>query len=366
MEEVKKLYPFSFLPIGETFAWGGKELGKIYDKEFIECDDQGKEKTLLKDATIAESHEIADLGYRDSQVRDGWLAGNTISEIMDMYVDRVVGENVFQFFGRQFPVSVKFIDATGRMPLRVHPNDEIAGERYDFLGKAKLWYVVDAKPEAKLLLGFKEDASVQDFYTKCLDGSVESMLNTITPHKGECYVIEPGTVNAAAGGVTLLEVSEASPMDFCLSNWGAEAPENEFDGALTIVEAMDFIDYGAYKDQPVTAGEGAVTKLAKRQEFSANHIALKDPVHIFAERADSFTIYTCISGTATIQVPEGSGAANYQLGAGETLLVPAEVEDFFLVPRQSGTELIEVLVEKSEEADGYIDPNAEEKLPEDE
>lgn len=366
MEEVKKLYPFSFLSIGENFGWGGNSLEKKYGKEFIECDEQGREKSLAKNSKVAESHEIADLGYRDSQVKDGWLAGNTISEIMDMYVDRVVGDNVFQFYGRQFPVSVKFIDAAGRIPLMVHPNDEVAEQRYDFLGKSKLWYVVDAKPGSKLFIGFKEDAKVEDFYAKCIGGEVEDMLNVFHPKKGECYMIEPGTVNSAADGVVLLEISEASPLDFCLTGWGEQVPESEFDSALSIVEAMDFIDYAAYKGSPITLSGEMITGLAKRQEFTVNHLDLKDPVHILAERADSFTIYTCAEGAASVQIISGDKTDNYNLNAGETLLIPAEIEDFYLVPRQSGTELIEVFVERKEEPDQYIDPSADEKLPEDE
>lgn len=366
MEEIKKLYPLSFLPIGESYSWGGDTLEKKYGKTFIECDAQGNERSLAQGSTVAESHEIADLGYRDSQVSAGWLAGCTISEIMDMYVDRVVGESVFAYFGRQFPVSVKLIDATGRMPLMVHPDDETAVERYDFLGKAKLWYVLDAKPGSKIYLGFKEDAGVEEFYNRCLDGKPEDILNIIHPHKGEAFMIEPGTVNAAAGGVLLLEISEASPMDFHLSGWGEEIPENEFDSGLSIVEAMDFINYSSHKSGAFTASAQTVTPLVKRQEFTVNHIDLKDPLHIRAERADSFTIYFCCEGAAAIQMPDGEKADKFELSAGQSLLVPAEIEDFFLIPRQSGTSLIEIFVEKREEADQYIDPAADEKLPEDE
>lgn len=358
MEEIKKLYPLRFLPIGETFSWGGNALAERYDKRFVESDDQGNEKRLEKDVNVAESHEIADLGYRDSQVKDGWLAGNALSEIMDMYLDRVVGENVFEYYGRQFPVGVKFIDARGRIPLMVHPDDETAAQRYDFLGKAKMWYVVDARPESKLFLGFAEDANVQDFYSGCLDGSVEKMLHTVRPQKGDSFIIEPGTVHAAEG-VLLLEVSEASPLDFCLSGWGKEVPDDEFDSSLSIVEALDFIDYKAYKAQEPSGG-----KLVKRREFTVTGLDLKDPLHIIGEEAGSFAIYTCIEGEASIQVPgEDKSMDNYIIRAGETVLVPAEVDDFYLVPRQGGTMLMETMVDKFEEKDEYIDPSVEPQLP---
>ena len=73
-----------------------------------------------------------------------------LSEIMEMYMDRVVGEGVFAAYGRQFPVLIKTLNGVRRTPLWVHPDDGIAAERYEFLGKAKLWYVVSARPGAVL------------------------------------------------------------------------------------------------------------------------------------------------------------------------------------------------------------------------
>ena len=72
----------------------------------------------------------------------GWLEGSTISEILETYLEDIVGENVYSFYGRQFPIMVKFMDIRGRMPLMVCPDDEVASQRYDTLGKVKLWYVV--------------------------------------------------------------------------------------------------------------------------------------------------------------------------------------------------------------------------------
>ena len=357
MEEPRKLYPLKFLPIGEDFAWGGRELEKRYGKAFVTSDSQGRTRKMEKGSRVAESHEIADLGYRDSQILDGWLTGNSLSEVMDMYLDRIVGERVFSYYGRQFPLSIKLIDAEGRVPLMVHPDDVTAGQRYDFLGKAKMWYVLDTKPGASISIGFRRDTDADELYRSCLDDSIGDLLNTVEPHPGDCFTIRPGTVHSASG-VVLLEVSEASPLDFCLYGWGAEITEEEFDGALGLVEALDFIDYKAYK--PSAAPEG---KLAKGDEFTVTRMDLKDPLHIIAGENGGFAVYFCVSGEASVQVPSTGGMESTVIKTGETVLVPAEIDDFYLVPRQSGTVLVEVLVEREEEADEYIDPNAEPELP---
>jgi len=361
MENPRKLYPFKFLPIGETFAWGGSSLEKKYDKSFVESDGQGRLRKLPPGGRVAESHEIADLGYRDSQILDGWLAGNTLSEVMDMYLDRIVGEKAFAYYGRQFPLSIKLIDAEGRIPLMVNPDDETASQRYDFLGKAKMWYVLEARPGARIWQGFVRNIDAGELYAACLDGSVEGLLNAVEPRPGDCFHLRPGTVHSAEG-VVLLEVSEASPLDFCLHDWGDGLPEDEFDPALGLEEALDFIDFKAFKDV-MPGSDLASHTLVKCPEFTATRLDLKDPVHINAGTDGGFAVYACVSGEASVQVPAPGGMESTLLRAGETVLVPAEVDDFYLVPRQSGTVLVEVLVDREEEPDAYIDPSAEPELP---
>ena len=85
-----------------------------------------------------ETIAIADLGVEDSVVAEGWLADNPIGDIMETYLERVVGEGVFGYYGRLFPVAVKFLEINGEMPVHVHPDDEVAEQRYDALGGKEL------------------------------------------------------------------------------------------------------------------------------------------------------------------------------------------------------------------------------------
>ena len=325
MEE-KKLYPFRFCTLADEYAWG------------------------------TDSFELADLGYRDSLVRDGWLAGNSLSEVMDTYMDRVVGENVYNFWGRQFPVQVKHINVKGKMPLRVHPDAETAVQRYDFLGREKLWYVLRAGAGARLLVGFGRDADASEVYAKCLDGSVDGLMNVIEPVEGQFIHIRPGVPHAAWGDVELLEVSESSPLDFCLCGWGQEVSAEEFDSSLSLIEALDFIDYKAWKapDVPVSQEGEAGRKLVDIPEFTVTRLRLGAPLRINAGEADSFSLYSCLSGAATVQLRVLGQIAGFPVEAGQTLLVPAECPDFVLAPTAAGTTLLETTVAPREESDSYL------------
>ena len=145
MEE-KPLYPIKFCTLRDEWSWG------------------------------AEEYRLADLGWRDSLVKEGWLAGNSISELMDTYIDKVVGEDVYDYYGRQFPICVKYIELDGDLPLVVHPNDTTAEERYDFLGKDKLWLVLECSPGSIIYSGFKKDSDASELFAACEEGTQDSLL----------------------------------------------------------------------------------------------------------------------------------------------------------------------------------------------
>lgn len=386
----KKLYPLKFIPIPSRRPWGGNALVTELGKEFVVCDEDGNESVLGADECIGESWEIADMGFEDSVVKEGWLAGNTISDLMETYIERIVGEDVYNYYGRQFPLLVKFLDIKGKLSVQVHPDDEIAAERYDSLGKNEIWYVLDAKPGAKIYAGFNRDMTAQELYDRCHDGSVEEVLNVIHPKKGDVLHIMPGTVHAADGGILLVEIQESSDMTFRLYDWG-----REFKPAtarpLHLEEAIDFIDYNRFDDSCYHKGplwkeeahechchedehecgcgahhdhDKVVETFVESPQFNVSKLNLTDPLHIYTDKFGSFIVYVCIEGSASVQVPSENekGEAcmdNYEFGKGETILIPADMPDFFLVPRDRSTVILEAVTRPAEELDAYIDPDTE-------
>lgn len=335
MEEEKKLYPFRFCTLEDTYSWG------------------------------SEAFSLADLGYRDSLIRDGWLAANTMGEVMDMYLDRVVGENVFTFWGRQFPVCTRYIRVNGRMPLRVHPDDTTASDRYDFLGKEKLWYVVRAGKDAKLMIGFRKDVDATQLYEKCLDNSVEDILNVIAPQAGQSFRIVPGTPHAASGDIVIAEIAESSPLDFCLCSWGEEVSTEEFDESLNLIDALDFINYGKYSSPAACKSSGIGKTLADIPQFKVTEIDVKSTMLSRSGEFDSFILYMCTKGEASVRLEVFGQKVDYRFKAGETVLVPAECPDFYIVPLAAGTAVLEVTIPFRTDHDAYINPAAAPTLPED-
>ncbi len=416
----KKLYPLKFVPVASRRPWGGRNLVEVLGKEFVECDEDGNETVVGTDELVGESWEIADMGFEDSIASNGWLAGNTISEIMETYLERVVGEEVYNYYGRQFPLLVKFLDINGKLSVQVHPDDEIAAERYDSLGKSELWYVLDVKPDAKVYMGFRREVSAQELYDRCQNGTVEEVLNVIHPRKGDVIFITPGTIHSAEGGIMLVEIQESSDMTFRLYDWGRE--KNPATARpMHLEEAIDLIDYrpfdfGNYRKGPEWGDEASyepcsgdkctcgcgddctcgddcdcggechcheneghvhaghrhlhdadgqiVETLVEAHQFNVTKLRLTDSLHIYTEKFESFIVYVCVEGAASVQVPsvKPGGEAymeNYEFAKGETILVPADMPDFYLVPRDRSTVLLEAVTRIEDELDSYIDPATE-------
>jgi len=294
--ENKKLTPMKFLPDVQELPWGTVE------------------------------YKLADLGFIDSMAAEGWLGGNTLSDIMQTYLERVVGETSFEWYGTQFPVMVKRLHVKGRTSLHVNPDDETAEQRYDSFGKTALWYVEATGPKAKLFLGFKQSVSAEEFYRACMSGNVESLLRAVTPKAGDRYLITPGMVHAAQD-VSLLEVAECSELWFRLHDWERK------DREIHLEEAFDLINLRKSTESKASREGTIVTP-----QFTVNNLPLTQPLKSSRDADDTFLLYICLKGSAVIQ----ADGVNYPLPAGELVLVPAECNEFFLLPDATDTQLMEI------------------------
>ena len=358
MEQNKKLYPITFNRETERHSWG------------------------------TEKFAIADLGIVDPTVKEGWLAGNTFSDIMETYIERISGEEIYGYYGRQFPVAVSFLEVDGQMPVMCHPDDEAAEQRYDALGRRTLWYITEASEDARIYLGFNGEMTASGLYEKCLDGTVRDSLNVIIPQKGDSLHISPGTPYSAEGHMRIVAISEASAITFTLHD-PAGSPEDSH-----VTDAIDLIEYGktgidsclnrsnlncngldcsasdrngnpagnAGTSVPVNSNGAAGRQLLSSREFSVNEMKVTDPIKVTA--GNSFTIYVCLEGGLSIQVPSKNESGescmeNCRIKKGDAVLMPADIEEFFIVPTDRDTVLIEAVIESRDEIDDYINPDTE-------
>ena len=124
---------------------------------------------------------------------------------------------------------------------------------------------------------------------------------------------------------------------------------------MSVIDALDFIDYGAYVPaEAPAAGKQGLKVLADLPQFTVRKMDLRDPLHITGGDHNSYAIYICLYGKASVQLQQPV-KADYPLEAGQVLLVPAEVDDFILGPLAQTTSVLEIMTEFKPESDAYID-----------
>jgi mannose-6-phosphate isomerase len=320
------LYPLKFKPILKEIVWGGSRMRTILNKN------------VAADKHIGESWELSGVKGNLSVVNNGYLKGNNIEELIEIYMGELVGGKVYEQFGVEFPLLIKFIDANEPLSVQVHPDDATAAQRHHAYGKTEMWHVVDAEPNAELIVGFRREANLTEMLEHIESNTLKDMLNVEQVKAGESYFIPAGCIHAIGKGLLIAEIQQTSDITYRVYDWGRNLPNRP----LHIDLAMDVICYHAAQGHKV-APPPALNRpepLASCPYFTTNKLTLTQGIRRRYEDIDSFVIYICTGGAATVTC----GGQPESVGKGETLLIPASLAGEVLLEPQDQADLLEVYV----------------------
>ncbi|MCL2413431.1 MAG: mannose-6-phosphate isomerase, partial [Bacteroidales bacterium] len=83
-----------------------------------------------------EAWVLSGVENHETLVVNGFLAENTINDLVEIYMEDLVGEKNFVTFGNEFPLLYKVIDANDDLSIQVHPNEELALKHHNCNGKS--------------------------------------------------------------------------------------------------------------------------------------------------------------------------------------------------------------------------------------
>jgi mannose-6-phosphate isomerase len=324
----KSLYPLKFYPILKHRIWGGDRLKTVLGKN------SGNEK-------IGESWELSGVPGDISVVKNGFLKDNNLQELIEVYMGDLVGDSIYERFGLEFPVLIKFIDAQDDLSIQVHPDDKLAGERHHSYGKTEMWYIMEAGADSKLIVGFNREMD-RDRYVRAVDeGKLEDILNFVKVSKDDVFFIPAGRIHAIGKNILLAEIQQTSDITYRIYDWNrvdSGGNPRELHTGL----AVDAIDYALPPDcktryEQVRQGTAG---LVKCPYFTTAKIRFDRELEKDYQNLDSFVIYICTSGACTVHYAQG----HTEISKGETLLIPAVLKNIHLVPSMP-TELLEVYIE---------------------
>jgi len=305
-----KLYPLQFEPILKERIWGGTKL-----KTYLN-------KPIMSNST-GESWEISTVENDVSVVSNGVYKGKSLNDLINEFPEAILGTTVYAKFGKQFPLLFKYLDARDDLSIQVHPNDKLAKERHNSFGKTEMWYVMQADENARLILGFKEKSSAEEYVQNLNNKTLLTILDTKTVKQGEVYFLETGTVHAIGAGTLIAEIQQNSDITYRLYDFdrvdaNGNLRELHIDLAL---EAINYETVEAQKDY--LKKENVSNSLVDCRFFTTNIIPLNGEVKVNKSQ-NSFTVYMCVDGSFEMTINKET----FQYCKGDTLLIPASLTDF--------------------------------------
>jgi len=225
------LYPLKFKPILKEKIWGGNNLSQLLNKK----------KTGKK---IGESWEISGVDNNISIVSNGFLKGNNLQEVIEIYMNELVGDKIYDIFGTEFPLLIKFIDAQEDLSIQVHPNNNQAKEKHNAFGKTEIWYVLHAEKEAKLISGFSKELTKDLLHKHLINNTLEETLNYEKVKTGDVFFIPSGRIHSIGKGIVVAEIQQTSDITYRLFDYNRL--ENGKLRELHTQDALDVIDFQRY------------------------------------------------------------------------------------------------------------------------
>jgi len=328
---MNSLYPLKFTPICKDKIWGGNKLNELLNKEYPELPNCG------------ESWEISGVQDEVSVVSNGFLKGNSLEELIEVYMGDMVGEKVFEKFGAEFPLLIKFIDANDNLSIQVHPNDELSGERHDAFGKTEMWYVVQADPGAKLISGFNRKVDKSGYLNYFKNGQLEEILNYEEAKADDVFFMPAGRVHAIGKGIVVAEIQQTSDVTYRIYDFNRVDDQGN-PRELHTELAVDAIDYSYeknYRTNYQTIDNESVN-LVQCPYFTTNILPLVATVDRDFTHLDTFVIYICLDGEYNLLWENESMV----IAKGESVLIPALINQFTLSVSNGGVaKLLEVYLQ---------------------
>jgi len=307
-----EFYPLQFTPIFKERIWGGTQLKTVLNKPI------DAEKT-------GESWEISSVSDNVSIVSNGIYKGKSLNELLAEFPKQVLGTRVVEQFGSQFPLLFKFIDAQQDLSIQLHPNDELAKKRHNSFGKTEMWYVMQAEQGSRMIVGFKEKSSPEEYLENLNNKTLLTILDTQTVKEGDVFFLETGTIHAIGAGIVVAEIQQTSDITYRVYDFD-RVDADGIPRELHVDLALDAINYD------VVAAKRSYSKVQNNANeivdcpyFTTNYIEITDRVAM-TSNPSTFKVLMGVSGDFELLMNN----VTYTYSKGDTLLIPAGAPNFEL------------------------------------
>ncbi len=308
MKQAKKhILPLKLTPAYKDYLWGGTTLKTKFNKS-----------TDLD--PVAESWELSCHKDGHSTVCGGEFDGKTLDSVINQY-PHILGTNNP---GTELPILIKLIDAADNLSVQVHPNDELAKKWEGQNGKTEMWYVIDAKKDARITYGVKEETSKDVLAESIRTKRLETILNSVPSKKGDVFFVEAGTIHAIGKGNLIAEIQQNSNVTYRLYDYGRIGKDGK-ERELHIDKGVESSVCTPIIPRKTPICSDGTRLLGSCEYFAVSEIKLNGKKELFADEKSYHALI----------VTEGSAEIIYKdfhetLQAGETVFIPADAGEYTL------------------------------------
>ncbi len=322
------LYPLKFKPIFKDKVWGGQKIKSVLKLDYGDLPNCG------------EAWVLSGVPNEQSVVSNGFLAGNELNELVEVYMGDLIGEANYEKYGDEFPILVKILNADDWLSVQVHPDDELAKKRGLGLGKNEMWYIMNAEGNAELISGFKKELTKEQYLNYFNDGKLKSILNYEKANKGDVFYVPAGRVHAIGPGLLLAEIQQTSDTTYRIYDWDRVDAEGK-SRDLHVDEALDAFDFSVEKKYKTDYREvkNETCSVVKSPFFITNLMNLDNGLLKDYSPLDSFVIHLCVEGEYILKYEGGFE----QVKTGECVLIPALLNDVHIQPMEQAR-ILEVYI----------------------
>lgn len=307
-------FPLHFRPYLKPVIWGGNRIASY--------------KGVVSDLrNIGESWEISAVPGHVSVVDRGSLKGMSLNDLMEEYGRDLVGTRVFERFGKLFPLLIKFLDAAEDLSVQVHPDDEMAGRRHNCQGKTEMWRVIEARPDAKLYVGFKDKLNPEEYAMRVATNTIMDAVCSYDSKPGDAFFLPAGCIHAIGGGNLLAEIQQTSDISYRVYDYD----RRDHDGnprQLHLEEASEAMDFGVGVEYKIPEGN---LLLADCSHFVVREWRLTDEEIQLSRDRDSFAVVMCMKGSVKVRYALSPEAPHHSLtiNSGDTWLFPSTLRSIY-------------------------------------
>lgn len=257
------------------------------------------------------NNEFALFDIDNAEVLNGFLAENTITELLEVYMYDMVGEKVYNRFGNSLPIAINLVKTD--KPTEVLMDATPSGDEQSI----RLWHILDAS-NGEIKIGCKNKA--------------ENLYHTYKVNEGDTLLVKSNQAFEIDANFTFMEIAYL-PSELNKALPLSKLSEAQAELLEVSPNANAMIKVKTEKNKP--------QNLYQTEKLTANLISIDGAIARDYYPLDSFVMISCTEGQLIL---DGDFDDTIALQKGETAFIPADIKELKFIANTPKCAIIETYI----------------------